>query len=125
MPIALRGALLGVFPLATQAVRYGFHPPLLDHHQTMKGQTTWYETLEEMQADLDTYLATCSQRRLHRGQRREGRTPYQVLTQASRSPSRPERGAQDEGSLDIAPARAECQVKANYSESEQRSTKVQ
>ena len=41
MPIALRGALLGVLPLATQAVGYGFRPTLLAHHQTMKGRTTW------------------------------------------------------------------------------------
>ena len=63
-----------------------------------------------MRADLDTYLETCSQRRLHHGRRREVHTPYQGLTPASRSPRMPERGAQDEGSLDRAPARAECQV---------------
>ena len=53
-----------------------------------------------MRADLDTYLETCSQRRLHHGRRREVHTPYQGLTPASRSPRMPERGAQDEGSLE-------------------------
>jgi transposase InsO family protein len=30
-----------------------FHRTLLDEHLRVKGRTTWYETLDEMQADLD------------------------------------------------------------------------
>ena len=43
------------------------------------GRSTWYETVEEMQMDLDTYLATYSRRRPHQGCGMEGRTLYAVL----------------------------------------------
>ena len=33
-----------------------FHRTLLEEHLRIKGRTTWYETLEEMQNDLDGYL---------------------------------------------------------------------
>ena len=45
----------------------------------MKGRTTWYETVEEMQADLEAYLETYNRRRPHRGRGMDGRTPYQVF----------------------------------------------
>lgn len=56
-----------------------FHRTLLDEHLRVKGRTTWYETVEEMQADLDEYLATYNTRRPHRGRGMEGRTPYRVF----------------------------------------------
>lgn len=40
-----------------------FHRPLLEEHLRIKGRTTWYETVEEMQKDLDVYLETYNQRR--------------------------------------------------------------
>ena len=80
----------------------------------MKDRTTWYETVEEMQADLEAYLETYNRRatapRSRHGEphalsglqgqphgRQEGRTGR-------------EGGRQQEGSLDVARARAECQV---------------
>ena len=45
----------------------------------MKGRTTWYETLEEMQKDLDEYLKHYNTQRPHRGRNMDGRTPYQVF----------------------------------------------
>ena len=52
---------------------------LLEEQLRIKGRTTWYETVEEMQRDLDAYLETYNQRRPHRGRGMEGRTPYAVF----------------------------------------------
>ena len=49
---------------------------LLDEHLRVKGRTTWYETLEEMQTDLEAYLETYNRKRPHRSRAMEGRTPY-------------------------------------------------
>ena len=56
-----------------------FHRTLLEEHLRIKGRTTWYETVEEMQKDLDVYLETYNRRRPHRGRGMEGRTPYAVF----------------------------------------------
>ncbi len=32
------------------------HRTLLDEHFRIKGRTTWYESVEQMQTDLDSYL---------------------------------------------------------------------
>ena len=52
----------------------------------MKGRTAWYESVEEMQADLDAYLDTCNRSPPHRGRGMEGRTPYQVFKKGIRKP---------------------------------------
>lgn len=56
-----------------------FHRTLLDEHLRIMGRTKWYESLEEMQKDLDVYLASYNRKRPHRGRSMEGRTPYQVF----------------------------------------------
>jgi transposase InsO family protein len=56
-----------------------FHRTLLDEHLRVKGRTTWYETLEEMQKDLEAYLEQYNTKRPHRGRGMEGKTPYQVF----------------------------------------------
>jgi transposase InsO family protein len=56
-----------------------FHRTLLDEHLRIAGRTTWYETVEEMQKDLDTFLETYNRKRPHRGRGMEGKTPYQVF----------------------------------------------
>ena len=56
-----------------------FHRTLLDEHLRVKGRTTWYETVDEMQQDLEAYLETYNRKRPHRGRAMEGRTPYQVF----------------------------------------------
>ncbi len=56
-----------------------FHRTLLEEHLRIKGRTTWYETVEKMQKDLDVYLETYNQRRPHQGRGMKGRTPYMVI----------------------------------------------
>lgn len=63
-----------------------FHRTLLDEHLRVKGRTTWYESVDEMQADLDAYLETYNRNRPHRGRGMEGRTPYQVFKKGIRKP---------------------------------------
>ena len=53
--------------------------PLLEEHLRIKGRTTWYETVAEMQEDLDAYLETYNCRRPHRSCGVEARTPYEVF----------------------------------------------
>lgn len=43
----------------------GFHRRLLDQHFRVKGRTTWYEAVEEMQAALDGYLVSYDTKRPH------------------------------------------------------------
>lgn len=56
-----------------------FHRTLLDEHLRLMGRTKWYETLSEMQRDLDEYLAQYNARRPHQGLGMEGRTPLQAF----------------------------------------------
>ena len=49
-----------------------FHRTLLDEHLRVKGRTTWYESVEEMQTDLDAYLETYNRNRPHCGRGMEG-----------------------------------------------------
>ena len=56
-----------------------FHRTLLEKHLRIKGRTPWYETVTEMQKDLDAYLETYNRQRPHRGPGMKGRTPYEVF----------------------------------------------
>ena len=56
-----------------------FHRTFLEEHLRIKGRTTRYETVAEMQKDLDAYLETYNTRRPHRGRGMEGRMPYEVF----------------------------------------------
>src|SRR5262249_44148086 len=51
------------------------HRTLLDEHFRVEGRRTWFETVEEMQAVLDTYLESYNQRRPPPGRRMNGPTP--------------------------------------------------
>lgn len=55
------------------------HNTLLDEHFRVQGRTKWYESVEEMQKDLDVYLHTYNHKRPHQGRNMNGRTPYQVF----------------------------------------------
>ena len=55
------------------------HRTLLDEHFQVKGRTKWYETVEEMQKDLDAYLEHYCQKRPHQGRGMNGKTPYAVF----------------------------------------------
>ena len=45
----------------------------------MRGHTTSYGELDEMQADLDEYLETHNTKRSHPGRKMNGRTPFTVF----------------------------------------------
>jgi transposase InsO family protein len=55
---------------------------LLDECFRVGGRTTWYETVEQLQADLDKYLETYNCHRTHQGYRLKGRTPAAALAAA-------------------------------------------
>ena len=55
------------------------HRTLLDEHFRVVGRTKWYESLDEMQKDLDAYLMTYNTRRPHRGRNMDGRTPLKAF----------------------------------------------
>ena len=67
------------------------HRTLLEEHLRIKGRTTWYETVAQMQEDLDAYLGIYNIRGgPHRGRGMEGRTPYEVFKAGipAKSPAR-------------------------------------
>ncbi len=55
------------------------HRTLLDEHFRVQGRKKWYETIEEMQADLDDYLLIYNTKRPHQGRAMNGRTPQRVF----------------------------------------------
>ena len=55
------------------------HRTLLDEHFRIKGREKWYESVDEMQTDLDVYLVRYNNKRPHQGRDMKGRTPYAVF----------------------------------------------
>ena len=55
------------------------HRTLLDEHFRSQGRQKLYETVEEMQKDLDAYLNLYNLERTHQGRNMNSRTPYQVF----------------------------------------------
>jgi transposase InsO family protein len=55
------------------------HRTLLDEHFRIMGRKKWYESIDEMQKDLNTFLATYNNKRPHQGRNMKGRTPYTVF----------------------------------------------
>lgn len=55
---------------------------LLDECFRVKGRETWYTNTDEIQRDLDTFIAYYNLRRSHQGYRLNGRTPAQALRDA-------------------------------------------
>ncbi|TVM30194.1 IS481 family transposase, partial [Oceanidesulfovibrio marinus] len=45
----------------------------------IKGREKWYESVEEMQEDLDSYLNHYNRERTHQGRGMNGRVPYQAF----------------------------------------------
>ena len=56
-----------------------FHKTLLDEHFRIMGRTKWYESVEQMQEDLDEFLHKYNHERPHQGRGMQGRTPYKVF----------------------------------------------
>lgn len=67
------------------------HRTLLDEHFRIKGRTKWYESVDEMQTDLDEYLVQYNTKRPHQGRNMKGQTPYTVFKKGLPKPSKPER----------------------------------
>lgn len=55
------------------------HRTLLDEHFRVAGRTNFYETVQEMDKDLQVYLNFYNTERTHQGRNMNGRTPYQVF----------------------------------------------
>lgn len=55
------------------------HRTLLDEHFRVMGRTKFYESIDEMQTDLDAYLVTYNTKRPHQGRNINGRTPATVF----------------------------------------------
>jgi transposase InsO family protein len=55
------------------------HRTLLDEHFRIMGRTKWYESIEEMQKDLEVYLHHYNHERTHQGRNMNGRTPYMAF----------------------------------------------
>jgi len=58
------------------------HRTLLDEHFRIKGREKWYESLDEMQADLDAYLGVYNTQRPHQGRGMNGKTPAAMFTKS-------------------------------------------
>ena len=55
------------------------HRTLLDEHFRVKGRTKWYESVDEMQKDLDAYMKEYNNDRAHQGRNMKGRTPHKAF----------------------------------------------
>jgi transposase InsO family protein len=55
------------------------HRTLLDEHFRIKGREKFYESVAEMQADLDAYLVIYNTKRPHQGRGMNGMTPLQAF----------------------------------------------
>jgi transposase InsO family protein len=55
------------------------HRTLLDEHFRVKGRTKFYESVSEMQKDLDEYLVFYNTKRTHQGRNMNGMTPIQAF----------------------------------------------
>ncbi len=55
------------------------HQTLLDEHFRVEGRRTWFETIDEMQGALDTYLIGYNTKRPHQGRGMNGRTPMKAF----------------------------------------------
>lgn len=55
------------------------HRTLLDEHFRIMGRKKFYESVDEMQADLEDFLQTYNHNRPHQGRGMKGRTPIQAF----------------------------------------------
>ena len=56
-----------------------FHRTLLDEFLRVEGRKTWWESVEEMQGDLEIWLETYNEKRPHQGRNMHGRVPLEVF----------------------------------------------
>ena len=55
---------------------------MLDECFRVSGRTTWFESIEQIQTDLDKFITYYNLERSHQGYRLQGRTPAQALREA-------------------------------------------
>jgi len=72
------------------------HRTLSDEHFRIKGRTKWYESIDEMQQDLDEYLLHYNQKRPHQGRNMNGQVPYSVFKQGLPESAKPGNRKADE-----------------------------
>ena len=56
-----------------------FHRTVKEEFFAVAFRRTFYESVAQLQADLDSYLAFYNRERAHQGYRTQGRTPYQAF----------------------------------------------
>lgn len=56
-----------------------FHRTVLDEHFRIAGRSKWYETVGQMQTDLDAYLKHYNEKRPHQGRMMKRRTPLDAF----------------------------------------------
>ena len=57
------------------------HRTLLDEHFRVAGRITFYESVDQMQNDLNVYLDYYNTQRAHQGRNMDGRTPFKVFVE--------------------------------------------
>ena len=67
--------------IASNGIVERLHRTLLDEHFRIQGRIKLYESLEEMQNDLDSYLQIYNYERAHQGRNMNGRTPHQAFAE--------------------------------------------
>jgi transposase InsO family protein len=63
------------------------HRTLLEEHFGIQGRVKFYENLQEMQNDLDSYLHVYNHERAHQGRNMNGRTPHQAFVEGIPNPA--------------------------------------
>jgi hypothetical protein len=58
--------------VASNGIVKRLHRTLLDEQFRVMGRKKWYETIEEMQTDLNAYMAAYNAKRPHRGRAMKG-----------------------------------------------------
>ncbi len=67
-----------------------WHRTVLDEHFRVEGRRPWFETIDEMQVVLDTYLVNSNTKRPHQGRGMDGRTPLKAFRDGIPKPPRKE-----------------------------------
>jgi len=65
------------------------HRTLLDEHFRVMGRKKFYESIEEMQKDLDAWLVHYNTKRPHQGRGMGGRTPAEAFVRCLPKPKKP------------------------------------
>ena len=58
-----------------------FHRTVKEEFYAVAFRKTFYESLEQLQRDLDEYVAFYNRERAHQGYRTQGRTPLQTFSE--------------------------------------------